>query len=529
MDVVLPVAVTVGAALVLIVVLTALFRIGVPIVVKYTRAMAHGHGVGKTPDITGVRREPVKAPKDGHEPAYDHYLVRQVWADTLHSHRLGLRTFWASVESEWTRIQELYLWPKSDADHPSPMRRPVRGYLLAVNLSLGMLVAGGFLLAAAVAAATFSGLLVLAAWVLRYVLRAAGVALPRLRGITKTCRHCGLRVGLAMYACDWTCDARHGDLRPGRYGLLGRTCACGRRMPSLALPKSYGLPAWCPKCAKPLAHGTGKNPEIVLPVFGAPMAGKTQLITVALVALEAILDRTGGSFEYGDKATRGQIEKSRRTLELSQRTEATPPTSAVTQTIVHPAYTLRIRPRRGRHKTIHIFDAAGESFLSAQRIAQLSYLRLANTLVFVIDPLSISSLWRRLGEENGRQEALKDRRAQTEPYVVFTETVQSVIDIGINTMSMRLSVAVSKADLVPDLVGGLDGRNSKQIRDWLVESLHQGNMIRAMEQHFEQVVFSLIASTMDDGAARTDLSVENFVRATLDAEGLNLFVMSGRN
>jgi Double-GTPase 2 len=506
----------VSAVFLVVIVVSA--RYGVSIFVQYTRALVSSYGFGKEPKIADLVRQPVRQPKDDHEPAYDRYLVAQAWRDLRHAQVRGLHAYRDTLKKSWQSIVDKRFRPKLIENvAPQQQRKPRRitGSAAVCCLGLGVFVAALLVVMAGLVQAVVLAVLAGIAWVLLYVLQALDIAVLQARGVTNTCKNCGHRLFSVTYACD-KCDARHKKLRPGRYGMIHRICSCGNRLPTLALNKKYRLAAWCTNCDRPLTRQTGGSAEIVLPVFGGPQVGKTQLVNVLLLALERLVQRTSGTFEYADEPTQVQVEKIRKGLD-QHRIEQTLRISAVTGTAVHPAYSLHVKPSTGSAKLLHVFDAAGESFRSASTIEQLSYLKLARTMVFVMDPLSIDTLWD--GFDDAEQQQLTSRRAEDEPHVVFTETLQTVTSMGINTSKLRLAVVVSKADLVAEKTRMI-GHDDQSVRGWL-SSLGQGHMIRAMDHHFGRVQFFLTAATTD-AHQQPDVSVEAFTRDVLAAEGLRL-------
>jgi hypothetical protein len=280
--------------------------------------------------------------------------------------------------------------------------------------------------------------------------------------------------------------------------------------------KNYELESWCPHCGKMLARGTGMAGEIVIPLFGAPSAGKSQLITVLTVAVETMVDRLGGAFEFADDQTKGEATKAWRGLVTTGRSEKTTLVAGATTV---PAYSMYVKPRRGRTKLLHVFDAQGEIFNQADKVQQLKYLEVARTFVFVLDPLSIDRLWAGIAEPS--RQRLHEIRARQNPHRAFEETVMTVVDKGIDLGQVHLVVAVSKADLIKEVLRTVDVNDDGSIRNWLVGELRQGNLVRAMDHYFKEVSFFLTSAVSTDNST-ADSSVETFIERTLAAEGLKL-------
>lgn len=476
---------------------------------NYLRAIASGYDVGNQPDTAEVLQPPHRR-TDDREPAYSHYLFGQAWRDLRHAHWLGLRSLGRTVASGWTKILEKNFQPSSN---PKP-GSIARGVYKIGALGVGTLLAAPILLALTISQVLVLGLLFVASIGMLYLLRVFDTTVLWLRGATTTCRHCGRRITFAEYSCrNPACDIRHRDVRPGRYGMIFRRCYCGEKFPTMVAFGSYKLEGWCPSCDKPL---TRISPEIILPMFGAVNAGKTQLIIVLTIAVETAVGRTGGTFDYANDSVRALATKAisefLATKEVRKIGQARAPTA-------HPAYSIYVAPKKSRTKLLHIFDAAGEVFTNAKLIQELEYLKIARTFVFVIDPLSIGKLWCTI--DPAQRETLKHHRAQQEPYTTFAETVQTVKKMGINTSKINLVVAVSKMDLIENLLHEKNVRDDRSIKRWLDADLAQGHLIRAMDHDFKNVSFFLTAA-LANGHNRAHPTVERFIKRTLAVEGLRL-------
>jgi hypothetical protein len=473
------------------------------------QAFARGMGIGKEPHTAEVPK-PAKG-VTGREYAHERYLLRQAWRDFRHVHVRVWAESKTTIRSCWEKLHVRHI---AQVDPPRPEYTTIRR-IASVGLVLGCVLAGVSFVVLALVTAVELGTLLVAEFAALPVLSVVDAAVLRLRGVTLTCRSCGSRIARAEYTCPG-CKARHRNLRPGRYGVLHRTCGCGCRLASMSLLKGYELEGWCPHCDKQLANRTGMAGEVVIALFGAPSAGKSQLITVLTVAIETMVKRVGGTFEFADDHSRGEAAKAWRGLVTTSRSEKTRMVGGAT-TI--PAYSMYVKPQRGRVKLLHVFDAQGEMFRSSDKIQQLEYLRVAKTFVFVVDPLSIDELWGTIDES--RREGMRDIRAQQEPGKTFEETVMTVAAMGIDLQKVHLVVALSKADLIHDALGGVDVNDDGSIRAWLVGELAQGNLVRAMDNNFKAVSFFLTSAiaTRNDTA---DASVETFVERTLATQGLRL-------
>jgi hypothetical protein len=345
-----------------------------------------------------------------------------------------------------------------------------------------------------------------------YLLRGCDTVMLWFRGIRITCPACYRHGFYPSYECN-NCAARHHDVRPGRYGVVRRVCACHARLPTLLLLGSHRMKAFCAHCEAPLAEQVGTASEVILPVFGAGGAGKTRLMIVIMMAVEEMAGRTGAKVRPADDETRIWDSKARDEMVRIDK---------VAKTIVGRlprAYSLHVEPRRGPRRLVHVFDPAGEFFHQSDRVQELQYLRLARTFLFVVDPLSIDKLWNSLSPaDQSRHHSL---RAAREPEFVFAQTVQNIEAMGVDTRKARLAAVVSKADLVREILTehGV-GNNDADIARWLEEELAQGNMLRAMRHAFAEVRLFLTTAVVEDG--KVDGSIEDLTGWVLSKHDLKL-------
>src|SRR5882724_357339 len=162
-----------------------------------------------------------------------------------------------------------------------PLLLPVVALLagFAAGAAAGLLAIVAVSLAVT-AAAWLAGLITAAA--LRTADRAASV----LRRSAGNCPRCYEVSRRPAYQCR-RCGSLHRDLRPGLLGVVHRRCGCGAQLPTTVTRagRSSVLAAACPLCGAALHPGAGAATDVRVPVFGAPSAGKTHLVTAAVVGL----------------------------------------------------------------------------------------------------------------------------------------------------------------------------------------------------------------------------------------------------
>lgn len=378
---------------------------------------------------------------------------------------------------------------------------------LGVGGAAGMAV--GTIFGAAVAAGcALTYLLVVA--ILAGLARAAGIAargidsaVLRIRHIKMFCPVCFERVPYPGYVCTGDGHHPHHDVRPGRFGIVRRRCQCGEPMNTLLLFGSAQMTAFCPHCDNLLEHRPGEAPEIVLPFFGAVGAGKTRLLFSVVTQLQSWDGAKKLKAEFADSVTTRELGTAENILRSGATTWATP-------TELPRAHVIRLST--GKDTCIlHMFDAAGERFYTAERTRELGYLGRSKTFVFVIDPLSVGSFWARL--PSGRQADLKRVRSTApSPDLAFHQALQSIEAMGVRPKDTRLAVVFSKADQIDTPDG--------DVAEWADRELGLGNLVRSARIHFKESVFMCAAAVMENEGIHE--SIATLLRWMLADESVKL-------
>ncbi|MBO1414981.1 hypothetical protein, partial [Streptomyces sp. FH025] len=311
------------------------------------------------------------------------------------------------------------------------------------------------------------------------------------------CPHCFDRVRLPVHECDAEeCRRRHTDLRPGRYGLLHRRCACGRRLPTTLLGGRYRLPGYCThaNCGRQLSTETGRLAEFALPLIGGRAAGKTQLMAAILTLLQRPDPDGRAHARLADAETEERYRVLREVLEISGHPRAT-------RREVGRGYSVLLD--RGRPpRLLHLFDAAGERFVSREDTDVLRYARAARTFLFVLDPLAVPDFWKLL--DAGQRDRLDRALASdVEPRAAFAPAISAMQAMEVPLRRCRLAVAVSKLDVLEQVLDSPAGwdrpHGSEEVEAWLTEKLGLGDLVRNMRHEFGEVRFFLTAAVMADG------------------------------
>lgn len=351
-----------------------------------------------------------------------------------------------------------------------------------VGMTAGALVGGAVTAGCALTHLLVVGILAGLARTAGAVLRGIDSVILRIRHIKMFCPVCFERVPYPGYVCPGEGHHAHHDVRPGRFGILRRRCQCGEPMKTLLLFGSSQMSAFCPHCDHLLEHRPGEAPEIVLPFFGAVGAGKTRLLFSVVTQLQSWDAAEKLRAEFADSVTTRELAVAEKILRSGETTWATAPE-------LPRAHVIRLSSGKDS-RILHMFDAAGERFYSADRTRELGYLGRARTFVLVIDPLSVDSFWVRLPED--RQAELKQLRSTApSPDLAFQQAVLSIQAMNVNIREARLAVVFSKADQIDPPDG--------DVAKWAERDLGLGNLVRSVRIQFkERSVFICAAAVMEN-------------------------------
>jgi hypothetical protein len=472
------------------------YAIGLPI--AYLRGL--GRVLATRPrDLPAPPRWP-QPPADG-DPALLQYFYGPARADAEHAVRVAYR----SCQELWEMGGDL-ISDSFEADDATWFTWPL-GVGGAIGLAVGSLAGGLIVGVLAVIHLLVVAIFAILVRVLGTALRVVDTAMLRVKNVKMVCPHCYERVPYPAYDCpSATCDKRHRDVRPGKYGIVRRRCQCGTPMNTLLLLGSSKMPAFCPHrgCEHSLEHRPGEAPEIVLPFFGATGAGKTRLLYSMVTQLQAWTDKGQLKAEFGDSSTARELDVAGTLMRSGASTIGT--------SIELPrASVIRLSLKKGT-RILQLYDAAGERFYDTDRTEELRYLNKARTFILVIDPLSVEAFWLQLPA--GIQEELRPvRSAAPSPDLAYQQTHQQIEAMGVPLKKARLAIVFSRSDLI----GTLDG----DVTEWARTELGLGNLIRSTMQNFREVRYFRTAAIMEsDGSV--DSSIAELMRWVMAREGVQL-------
>ena len=328
-------------------------------------------------------------------------------------------------------------------------------------------------------------------------LRATDRTVMILRGLPRgmLCPSCFERVPYPAYDCPRAaCRRRHADIRPGTFGLFRRRCACGERIPTLLMLMSRDarLSGYCrhEHCGKPMNPDAGHMPELILPLIGGRAAGKTQLMAAMVKSLENTAENGGPAIRLADPESTANQRVLNEVLEIQGHTRPT-------QKTLPRAHSFVLGSGRAE-RLVHVFDTAGERFVSREETDALRYVRAARTFVFVLDPMAVDAFWTRLDLAGPKVD--RTLASTVDPEDVFSRSVQTVRTMGTRLDKARLAVAVSKRDMLVEQPALLPDRpdDSETAREWLCERLGLRNLVKTMDLEFGEVRFFCTAAVADE-------------------------------
>jgi hypothetical protein len=454
------------------------------------------------PDGLPEQRQSYSVPS-GSDPARPSYFYGPARSDLRHIRQVA-RSRWQDA-AEWWQGAVADLWEPDNSSEKLTI--PV-----AIGLTIGLIVGLPFAVLLTGAVWLTHEMLVDGATVgvrsSATTLRIIDSGLLFAKNIRVRCAVCFEQISYPAYVCpNPECKHIHWDIRPGRFGVLHRTCECGKSMPTLLLfGAAERLNAVCSQraCGQPLEYRPGQAREIIVPIFGSKGAGKTRLLYGIIKTLYQSV-KPGVHVEPADSATAERLRDLESLLTDASPLPATP--AAATR-----AYVLRLRI--GRHRRIvQLIDAAGELYYSSERSAELIFLGHATTFILVIDPLSISAFWDSLLSPQ-RDRLTPDRSEAPDPRLAYQQTADRIKEMGRRHSPRRLAIVFSRADLLGRECGPGAG-TGEEIRKWAENDLGLAGLLRQAESDFREVALFHTAAFGSD-----ENTLTAFVHWLMRAKGI---------
>ena len=203
--------------------------------------------------------------------------------------------------------------------------------------------------------------------------------------IFTACPHpdCYTKSILPVYHCP-KCNRKHDQLWAGPYGILKRTCKCGKQLPTTFFNGRNKLIASCPSCDRPIE--SMETRPIVIPIIGAPSVGKTFFVfSMVWYIKERFAMAKRFSFKFMNSYNENNYNSEISILHNGQ---------SLRKTVENNPVALNFFLSKGKKKSLFFFyDSAGEAFASTQNLVQHKFYDYFNGLIFIIDPFSIPEVY----------------------------------------------------------------------------------------------------------------------------------------
>lgn len=261
--------------------------------------------------------------------------------------------------------------------------------------------------------------------------------------VSSNCHVCQQKFRLPVYVCP-NCGAKHTRLVPSVYGIFTRTCNCGEKLPTTFFNGRQKLTALCPFCLK---NGTetvvkdgGYHFDISIPVIGAPSAGKTCFINMAISDLEQNAEsKYGLKFEDGNLS---DYAEERSMLSAGKRANKT----AVMDLQYYRFYLNPVNSDL-RH-IVSLCDIGGEAFSESDRIGRQIGYRYANAIIVLIDPFAIRKFTKSLPAEIKPEEYGASKNTIDEVLIAISNLLTNMYGLKSSALlATDVAVVFTKSDL----------------------------------------------------------------------------------
>jgi hypothetical protein len=399
------------------------------------------------------------------EPSFRAYYRGQVWSDL----QLAAAAGWTNATAETARIRTLV--PTSwDPKVQTVVRLALTAYSI-VGLVIGALLAAVIGIVPALAIGLFAA----GAWALGAPLR----GLERLRrkrtGAYFDCQECHDRFPLPRYICP-ACDARHGELAPGPFGVLRHRCTCGARLPAVQFRGRERLAAECPQ-GHPLGESVGTIRTFHVPVAGGPSTGKSTYLAAALIELDEAAQ--SGTLATTVQSTSRQAYD--RVLENFRKGIRPPKTDGIP-----PAMVAEISGRQ-KSALLYAYDVAGEIYGTEDELRRDPAHGLAEGVILLVDPFALERVKADLQEDIDQTPEI--RPSVEAPQRMLERLIGVLEEQGADLAKISAAVCVTKIDALgigEAIAKAPGGSDHDRTRAWLDQE-GAGNFLRAAEDAFRDV------------------------------------------
>lgn len=340
------------------------------------------------------------------------------------------------------------------------------GSILMIALSFYVAIAEGILLAASY---SIYGLL----WLIEK---------KHLRKISFICPECKESSTLPAYLCP-SCGEKHEDMIPGKYGLVFRTCNCGKRMATTFLLRRKKYQACCPNCGIFLPDK--ENRTISIPVIGGRSVGKTAFINAFISQFMNYI------VPVNKWEMKPYSQEKERILEAIKKdyiagTARITDSNTQIEEASSVSYSFFLKGKKLKpERLFHIYDISGKVFVEhKEHEIQRQYVG-CQGIILILDPLTIEEV----------RYIYADRLTQRDIEGIGSDTIYAVIDAFFNTLrevtgisvhkklDIPLAIVINKCDIV-DLQTELkqDGLEQNEL-----EEIYKNKILKRNKKKINQI------------------------------------------
>lgn len=268
--------------------------------------------------------------------------------------------------------------------------------------------------------------------------------------IFTACHECKSKFLIPIYLCP-KCGVKHTNLTPGVYGILHRTCNCGKKIPTAFFNGRKKLQAICPEClqdGRTTVLADRESRPLCVPVVGGRSVGKTAYITAfSRKFVEEIAPNNKMEIEFYNDSKKSIYNEIVTDYKLgSTRMTARPQDISKTSSISFSFFVKHplLRPER----LLHIYDIAGEVFTDNNENEVQRQYEYCQGIIFIIDPFAIPSV----------RAKYEDKLTPEDKAGIGHADINGIINVFINKLHEVTGLSDKKMSKVPIaiLVGKTD-------------------------------------------------------------------------
>ena len=335
-----------------------------------------------------------------------------------------------------------------------------------------------------------------------FVLATIDTIYRNIKKINNSCSNCQRKFDVPVYHCP-KCGAPHKYLYPSVYGIMHHRCTCGELLPTLPINGRHKLVQTCPHCEEKIVGGL--HHATIFPVFGGRSSGKTCFINSALNEIEALSAKNNYEYEYFYDVKGDERQRFKDYLKKGIFPESTHDDSLV-------FYNFYFNKKGEKIKNlISLCDVSGEVFQRRDTITKQIGYRYADSIIFVLDPLSIEEFRNELSEQG----------YDVASYSYSAHPIGDIIGAMLTSLNdlyktedwkLKLAVVFTKADMPvfkdrfsKESINLYKKSHKKKTiqaaRDGMAEEFlsefGEGNTLNLMKNHFSEIHYFVSSTTGD--------------------------------